>query len=109
MSERMAAKGVAAKQNDVNSQHNRAETDTKGSSTGRIDKPKCLPKVDGKNHYKNQREIKKIAMDVLHDEREGTFAQIGLARLAHRTARGGGPRCLAGGAPHSKAIDRGTS
>ena len=34
MSERMAAKGVAAKQNDVNSQHNRAETDAKGSSTG---------------------------------------------------------------------------
>src|SRR5438874_11813522 len=99
MSERMAAKGVAAKQNDVNSQHNRAETDTKGSSTGRIDKPKCLPNVDGKNHYKNQREIKKIAMNVLHDKREGTFAQISLAWLAHRTGRRVGPEGCVVGAP----------
>ena len=33
MTQRMAAKGVAAKQNDVNSQHDRAEPDAEGSST----------------------------------------------------------------------------
>src|SRR4029077_8494474 len=98
MPKRMAAKGVAGKQNDVNSQHNRADTHAKRSSTGRIGKPKRLPNVDGKNHYKNQREIKKITMDVLHDEREGTFAQISLARLAHRAGRRISPEGLVIGA-----------
>ena len=60
----------------------------------RIGKPKRLPNVDSKDHYKDQREIKKIAMDVLHDERERTFAQISLARLAHGTGWRVGPERL---------------
>ena len=57
-----------------------------------IGKPNCLPNVVAQESIiKDQREIKKIAMDVLHDEREGTLAQIGLARLAHRAGRRVGP------------------
>src|SRR5439155_23357216 len=94
MPERMAAKGVAAKQNDVNNQHNGADTNAKGRFTGGIGKPERLPNVDRKDHDKNQREIKKIAMNVLHDKREGTFAQISLAWLAHRTGRRVAPEGL---------------
>ena len=96
----MAAKGVAAEQNDVDRQHDRADADAKEVLSGRrIGKPKRLPNVVARIDNENQREIKKIAMDVLHDEREGTFAQIGLARLAHRAGRRVGPECLVVGAP----------
>src|SRR5205814_10040797 len=38
-------------------------------------------------------------MNVLHDKREGTFAQISLAWLAHRTGRRVGPEGFVVGAP----------
>ena len=56
-----------------------------------FDKPERFPNIVGQNQNEHERDIKKIAVHVLHDQREGTFAQIGFARLAHRACRRIGP------------------
>ncbi len=40
---------------------------------------------------KDEREVEKIAMNVLQDEREGAFSEIGLTRLADGAGRRVGP------------------
>lgn len=67
MSKRMTAKGVPSKQNDIDGENERSDSYPKRNPTGRIGKPKCFPDVDGENHDKDEREIEKIAVNVLHD------------------------------------------
>jgi hypothetical protein len=63
MTERVAGKSVERKQRDVESENERAEADTKAS----VEKEGVDRVVPKKNDEEN-REIEKIAMDVLQDE-----------------------------------------
>src|ERR1700757_434979 len=65
MTERVTAKRIAAEQNDVNCKHDGANTNSKS-----IWKPRRFPNVDGEHDQKKHREIEKISMHILHNERE---------------------------------------
>src|SRR5438067_1772643 len=78
----------AAKQNHIEQKHQRADADAERRfARGRIDKPECFPNVDREHDDEEEREIEKIPVDVLHDQREGTLAQISLPRFADRARR----------------------
>ena len=99
MAEGMTAKGVAAKKNDVNGEHDCSDANSEGFATSRrIAKPQRLPNVDREDDNKNEREIKEIAMDVLHNKRKRTLAQIRRSRFAHAAGGGIGPKSLVIGA-----------
>ncbi len=65
---------------------------------GRIREPHAQPGVIGKDHDEQRRQIKHVAVDVLNDEREITFAEIGFARLADGAVDRVGPERLVIGA-----------
>src|SRR5436305_9697214 len=77
MSQRMTAECVTAEQDDIDRKHNCADADPK-----MIIKPQRFPNVVSKNQNKNEREIEKVTVDVLHDERERTLAEISFPGLA---------------------------
>src|SRR4030088_578955 len=89
----MTAKRITAEQNNVD-----CEDECSDSNSKSVRKPKRFPNVDAQNDDENEGEIKKITVHVLHDEREGTFAEISFARLAHRAGRRIGPERLVVGA-----------
>src|SRR5712691_656083 len=88
MPERVTTKGVSAKQINIHREHDCTDADAKRSfSTRRIDKPKRLPHVVSQNKDKKKCNVQKVAVNVLHDEREGTLAEISFARLPHCARR----------------------
>src|SRR6266404_3546695 len=74
----MTAERVAAEQDDVYRENNRADADAEPAI-----KPERFPNVVGEDQNKNQREVEKVAVNVLHDERERTLAEISFARFAN--------------------------
>ena len=62
MPQRMAAKSVAAEQNDVDREHDRANADAKS-----MIKPDRLPNIIAQDQNENEREVEKITMHILHD------------------------------------------
>ena len=68
MAERVTAKSVTAEQNDVDREDDGADADSES-----ITEPKRLPDVVAQNQNENEREIQKIAVHILHDERERTL------------------------------------
>src|SRR2546430_11807031 len=82
MPQRMTTKSVTAEQDDVNREHDCADADAES-----IIKPEPFPNVVTQNQNENEREIQKIAVHVLHDERERALAEIRFARLTD-SARG---------------------
>src|SRR2546423_12978771 len=74
----MTTEGVSAEQNHVHRKNERADTDSET-----VINPQCFPNIVTEDQNKNQGEIKKVAMDILHDEREGSLAEISFARLAN--------------------------
>src|SRR6266480_8084646 len=89
MTQRVTAKYVTTEQNDVDCEHNRADADSES-----IVEPECFPNVVAQNQNENECEIQKIAVHVLHDERERTLAEICFARLAHRARGRVRPECF---------------
>src|SRR5438093_1048953 len=79
MPKRMTAKRIAAKQNEVDRQNNRADAETEV-----MIEPERFPNVVSENQNENECEIQKIAMHVLHDQRKRTLAEISFARLTNR-------------------------
>src|SRR5438046_10609793 len=78
----MAPKSIAAQQNHIDCENDRANADPKRILVGGgIDKPKRFPHVNGEDDDEDQRKIKKIAVHVLHDERKRPFAEISFARI----------------------------
>src|SRR5947209_1047416 len=82
MTQGVAAERVAAQQHHVNQQHDCSQTDPKPAI-----KPERLPNVVSEYENEDQRDIKKVAVDVLHDERERPFAEVSLARLTDGARR----------------------
>ena len=62
--------------------------------TRRFGEPHRFPHVVRENENEQQREVKEIAMNVLHDEWKGIFAQISLSRLADSAGGWVGPKCF---------------
>src|SRR4029450_5090634 len=57
-----------------------------------IDKPERLPNVIRQDQNEQERQIEKIAMHILHDERERMLAPVTLTRLSHRARWRIGPK-----------------
>src|ERR1700748_3795227 len=93
MPQRMTTKSIAAEQHHVDCQHDCADADPKP-----IWKPERLPNIVGKHHKEQAREVKKVAMNVLHDERKRTLAPIAFAWLAYSARRRISPECFVVGA-----------
>src|ERR1700730_8910981 len=91
MAERMAAKRVAAQQQNINRQNHCPNADTKMGRTQIISEPHRLPCVVRKDKDEQQRDIKKVAVNVLHDERKRGFARISFSRFADGARRWIGP------------------
>src|SRR4051812_31222713 len=95
----MAAKGESTEQVDIQRENERADPKTKRSfSSRRIDKPKRFPNVDRKDDDKENSEIEKVAMHVLHDQRKRTLAEVTLPRFADGARRRIRPESLVIGA-----------
>lgn len=92
MTQRVTAKCVATEQDDVHCQHNRSNADAEMLPARGVGEPDRFPHVVRQDQNEEQRKVKEIAMDVLHDERKGIFTQIFLARLAHRASRRVSPK-----------------
>ena len=95
MSQRVTAKSVASEENNVYRQHDRPDTKPERSlARHRIDKPHRFPNIVRKHKEKEKREIEEVAMHILNDERKGTLAEVGAARLANSAGRWIGPEGL---------------
>src|SRR5947209_2292151 len=85
MAQGMAAERIAAKEHNIDRQHERAKPHSEPlGASGRIDKPQRLPDVVGEEQKQGSGEVKSISMRILQDQWKGAFAQIGLARFSHR-------------------------
>ena len=83
MTQRMAPKGVKRKESGVENHDDGSKTDAEMSRTLFIRKPHTLPSVIAQQNNEQCREIEKITVNILDDEREVAFAQISFARFAH--------------------------
>src|SRR4029453_10173505 len=90
----MTTKSVTTEQDDIDREHNCPNTNSKS-----IWEPERFPNVVGQNQNEDDREIEKIAMDILHDEWERTFAPVALARFTDSACRGVGPKSFVVRAP----------
>src|ERR1041385_298103 len=91
----MAAKRVAAQQDDVDGENQGAKPKTEFLlASGRIDEPQRLPNVVSQNQKENEREIEQVPVNVLEDKREGALTQIGFAWLTDHTRGRVGPECF---------------
>lgn len=96
----MAAEGIASEERGVYHKHQRTHADTKSFSSGsRIVKPHSLPCVIGKDEYKDDRQVKKIPVNILQNEGKGVFTPVGLARFRDGTCRRIGPKGFVISAP----------
>src|SRR5579864_98427 len=106
MAKRMASQGVGGQQREVRQQDERADADAKPAV-----EPERIPHVPPQNCEKNQRQIKKIPVDVLQDQWKRSLSEVFLPRLAHGAGRWIRPKSLVIGpavvvARHSKAARR---
>jgi hypothetical protein len=89
VAQRMATEGVTAEEDHIDREGECADADPKS-----IGKTRRFQNVVAEDENKDEREIEKITVNILHDEREGTFAEISLARLAHGAGRWVSPEGL---------------
>src|SRR5450755_618048 len=95
----MATEGVAAEEHDVDRQDDRADADAERSLASRwISEPHRFPDINREDDDEDEREIKEVAVHVLHDQGKGAFAEIRLARFAYRASRRIGPETFVIGA-----------
>src|SRR5215813_14413994 len=89
----MTTNCIAAEQDKIDCKDDRTDTDPKS-----VRKPERLPNIVRKNQKEQQREVKKVAVNILHDERKRTLAQITFAWLAYGACRRISPECFVVGA-----------
>jgi len=88
MSQGMTTERITAEQNDIDCENHRPNANAKHTfSCPWIDKPKRFAHVIGEDQNENESEIEKIAVNVLNNQREGTFAQISLSRFTNGACR----------------------
>src|SRR6185369_11128988 len=87
MTKRVTTEGVTAKQNRIDGKNNCPVTDPKTDLPRRVREPHSLPRIVQEDHDEREREIKKIPVHVLKNQRKRTLAEITLAGLAYRARR----------------------
>src|SRR5437868_13039503 len=91
MAHGMTAERITAQHDDVDGQHQRADANAEDSPTRRVCEPQCFVDIVRQDDEENQRQVEKEAVDVLHDERKRTLAEITLAWFADSARRWIGP------------------
>src|SRR5262245_14004226 len=91
MPQRMAAERVARKQQCIGRQYQAADADAEMSGASAIGEPERRDRIKRQDTNEEDADIKKIPMHVLQDQREGSLAEIRLARLAYRAGERVGP------------------
>ncbi len=82
----MTTERITAEKKDICRQNYRADTDAEGTNIRRrVGEPKRIPDIVNEKDDKNQREVKKITMNVLQNKRKLSLAEIMRARLADGT------------------------
>ena len=81
MAQRMTTERVTAEQNNIHGQHQRADADAERSRACGISEPYSFPSIVRQKDQEQQRDVKKEAVNVLHDERERMLAAIALPRF----------------------------
>src|SRR6266705_4831878 len=95
----MTSEGVAAKKHNVDRQDDRSDADAERNLASRwIDEPHRFPDVNREDDDEGEREIKKVAVHVLHDQGERALAEIRLARFAYSASGRVRPETLVIGA-----------
>src|SRR5713226_4578184 len=94
MPQGVATERVATQQRDVDSEHDGAHAHAELHAAHAIREPQRFPHVVRQKYQKEQRQVEEVAMDVLHDQREGPLATIMLAWFAHGAGRWIGPESL---------------
>src|SRR5580700_9725649 len=94
MAERMAAKGVTAQQHYVEGEHYRTDPKTEMPGARCVSEPKPAPSVMRQNQNKDDRDVEKVPMDILQDQRKRGFPWVPKPRFTDRTSRRIGPERL---------------
>src|SRR5262245_22077501 len=95
MPKRMTTESVPTKLHHVCPEHNCSQPHTIAPrARNRIGKPQRAPDIKGQKPKKNEGQVKKVTMHILHNERKIALAQIALARFAHRAGQRIGPKRL---------------
>ena len=85
MAQGMATEGIAAEEEHVEAQDDRSQADTEACFTGSsIGKPHAPVGIVGQEEEKADRDVEKVAMDVLDDQRQGVLSEIAFPRFADR-------------------------
>ena len=74
MAQRVTAKRVASQQDDVQREHNRSDAEPEMLETGCVPEPHRFPSVVSEHKNEQQRQVKEVAVNVLHKERKRIFA-----------------------------------
>src|SRR5215204_1256101 len=82
MAQTMTAERVAREKKDVGGQDNRAQSDAEA-----VRKPEAFPRIVRQKDQKNKREIQKITMNILQNQRKFSFAPVAAPRFADRARR----------------------
>src|SRR5262245_48684097 len=72
----VTAEGVAAEQNDVHEEDERADPDAEGDATGGVLEPERLPDVVRQDRQEEEAEVQEVAVDVLENQRESLLTTI---------------------------------
>src|SRR5450432_2054340 len=92
MPQGVATKGKAGQQHNIRGQDDCPDTYPERSfPRHRIREPKRFPDIGREHEDENEREIEKVAVHVLHDERKGTLAEVGLSRCSPYPCTRDGP------------------
>src|SRR5215472_7601577 len=84
----MTSQSVAAQEDDVGRQDQRAQPDTEsGLARSQVRKPHGFPNVARQHDQKEKRNIQKITVNIKQDQREMAFSQVVFARLPYRARR----------------------
>src|SRR3954471_19841193 len=92
MSQTVAAERVAAEQDHVEDQHDRADADPKMTAAVCTDKKHRFDRVVSKDDDEQQRNVEKISVNVLQYQRKFSFAAIAMTRFANSACRWIGPK-----------------
>ena len=94
MPQRVAAKSIHRQEKCVQRQHNCPDADAEMFRAGQVGEPHPQPRVIRQQDDKEEREVKKVAVHILDDERERAFAEKRFASLADGTVDRVRPKCL---------------
>ena len=81
----MASQRIAGQKSHIKRQHKGSDANAEGDFRRcHVGEPHRLPDIVREENQKDQREVKEVTMDVLHDQRKGVFAAINFARFSDR-------------------------